>query len=101
MTWDDLMILGDRIPSPRIIHTKVTIEPHFVLKSGIKDSQKILGVRAMDVLCATRPRLHGSELGNLAPPLIKRGTFCQPDISGAILYCLSAILGLADQVFVS
>ena len=69
MPWDDLMILGDRILSPRIIHTKVTIEPHFVLKSGIKDSQKILGVRAMDVLCATRPRLHGSELGNLAPPL--------------------------------
>ena len=45
------MVMGDRILSPRIIHTKVTIEPHFVLKSGIKGSQKFLGVRVMDVDC--------------------------------------------------
>jgi hypothetical protein len=29
------MILGDQIQSARIIHTQVTIEPHFVLKSGM------------------------------------------------------------------
>jgi hypothetical protein len=40
ISWAQLMILGDRILSPRITHTKVTIEPHFVLKSGIKGSQK-------------------------------------------------------------
>ena len=51
ISWDQLMVLGDRILSPRITHTKVTIEPHFVLKSGIKGSQKFLGVRAMDVDC--------------------------------------------------
>ena len=52
-------------------------------------------------LRATRPRPVGSYLRNLVPPLIKRNMFCQLDISGAILYCLSAILGLADQVCVS
>ena len=35
MTWAQLMILGDRILSPRITHTEVTIEPYFVLKSGM------------------------------------------------------------------
>ena len=29
------MVMGDRISSPRITHTKVTMEPHFVLKSGM------------------------------------------------------------------
>jgi hypothetical protein len=53
------------------------------------------------ILRATRPRPEGAVQVNLEPPLIKRGTFCQLDISGAILYCLSAILGLADQLCVS
>ena len=48
-----------------------------------------------------RPRPEGAIELNLAPPLIKRGTFCQLDISGAILYCLTAILGMADQLCVS
>ena len=52
ISWDQLMILGDRILSPRITHTKVTIEPHFVLKSGIKGSQKFLGVRKRWMLTA-------------------------------------------------
>jgi hypothetical protein len=54
ISWDHPTIVGDRIlslESPRIIDTKVTIEPHFALKSGIKGSQKFLGVRAMDVDC--------------------------------------------------
>ena len=51
ISWDQLMIMGDQIPSPMITHTKVTIEPHFILKSGIKGSQNFLGVRAMDVDC--------------------------------------------------
>ena len=49
ISWDQLMVLRDRFLSPRITHTKVTIEPHFVLKSGIKGSQKFRGVRVMDV----------------------------------------------------
>ena len=40
MSWDQLMIMGDRILSPRTTHTKVTKDSHFVLKSGIKGSQK-------------------------------------------------------------
>ena len=51
ISWDHLMIMGDQIPSSMIIHTKGAIEPHFVLKSGIKGSQKIWGVRAMDAWC--------------------------------------------------
>jgi hypothetical protein len=54
ISWDQQMILSGQIPSPRITHTKVTIEPHFVLKSckkGSEFSQKFLGARVMDVDC--------------------------------------------------
>ena len=55
-----------------------------------------------NLYCARRARARRvrSTL-NLEPPLIKRGTLCQLDISGAILYCLSEILGLADKLCVS
>jgi hypothetical protein len=40
---DHMIILGDQIPSPMVIHTKVTIEPHFVLKKWYKRFTEILG----------------------------------------------------------
>jgi hypothetical protein len=52
-------------------------------------------------VCAGQAPEGAIQLLNLERSSIQRGTFCQLDISGAILYCLSAILGLADQVCVS
>jgi hypothetical protein len=43
------MILGDQIPSPRTIHTKVTIESLIYIEKVLKKgSQKVGGVRAMN-----------------------------------------------------